>query len=58
MWKFLKQYLMPIYVSPLDLFLKQYDETHPRTKTQRKEVEKYRRQHQLRDEDQAEQAQD
>ena len=42
---------MPIYVSEIDAFMKQFDETHARTATQQKEVRKYRQLFQLRDED-------
>lgn len=38
------------YVTPIDQFLKQFDIEHPGlSKSQQKEVEKYRRIHQLRD---------
>lgn len=49
MWNFLKRYLMPIYVSPLDQFLQRFDASHPLTAVQQREMEKYRRLYQLRD---------
>ncbi len=51
MWKFLKQYFMPIYTSALDQFLQHYDETHSASDTQQKERKKYRRLYQLRDQE-------
>ena len=54
MWQFLKQYFMPEFVSELDQFLQHFDETHPDSAAQQKEVEKYRRLYKLRDEDQQE----
>lgn len=49
MWNFLKRYLMPIYVSPLDQFLQRFDASHLPTAVQKKEIEKYRRLFALRD---------
>lgn len=51
MWKFIKQYFMPIYTSELDQFLQHFDETHAASATQQKELEKYRRLYQLRDQE-------
>jgi hypothetical protein len=51
MWNFLKRYLMPIYVSPLDQFLKRFDASHRPSAVQQKEIEKYRHLYQLRDQD-------
>jgi hypothetical protein len=40
MWKFLKQYFMPEYTSPLDQFLQDYGKTCPQpSESQRKEKE-------------------
>ena len=48
-WQALKQYFMPIYVSKLDQFLQHFDATHPPSAVQQKEIDKYRRLDQLRD---------
>ncbi len=49
MWRFLKQYFMPIYLSEIDQFLLHFDATHKPSASQQKEIEKYRRLYQLRD---------
>ena len=49
MWQFLKQYFMPIYVSKLDQFLQHFDATHVPSAVQQKEMAKYSRLYQLRD---------
>jgi hypothetical protein len=49
MWKLLKQYFMPEYVSELDQFLEHFDETHEDSPVQKKEQEKYQRLYKLRD---------
>jgi hypothetical protein len=55
MWKWIKKYFMPEYVSAVDRFLDDFDEKHPReSKSQRKEKEKFRRIYKLRDHVQAE----
>lgn len=54
MWQLLKQYFMPEYTSKLDQFLQDFDKTHPRSITQQKESEKYRRLYRLRDLDKPE----
>ena len=37
------------YVSPIDKFLRQYDQTHDKSISQMKEIEKYQRISELRD---------
>ncbi|HSW71425.1 MAG TPA: CBU_0585 family protein [Gammaproteobacteria bacterium] len=54
MLEFLKRYFMPIYVSPLDQFLAHFDATHPPTPVQQREIDKYRRLYQSRDQSSAE----
>lgn len=54
MWKLLKQYFMPEYVSELDQFLLHFDETHSDSASQEKEIEKYQRLYKLRDHDKTE----
>lgn len=50
MWKFLKEYFMPKYVSELDQFLQAFDRAHPElSASQRRERDKYRHLYQLRD---------
>lgn len=51
MWNFLKRYFMPIYVSPLDQFLQRFDASHRPSAVQQKEIAKYRRLYQLRDQE-------
>lgn len=50
MWKFLKQYLMPIFTSETDKFLEAYDKAHPeRSKSQLKEEARFKEIYKLRD---------
>jgi|GEM_PF-6676513 len=51
MWKWIKDYFMPQYVSELDKFMQDFDRTHPQSEVQRKETEKYRRLSQKRDQE-------
>ena len=50
MWKLLRQYFMPIYISDIDLFLQNYDQHHPQlSQAQRKEYNYYQNIYYLRD---------
>lgn len=50
MWKWLRKYFMPEYVSEIDQFLESYDVAHPDlSASQRRERDKYRHIYRLRD---------
>lgn len=54
MWKLLKKYFMPEYVSELDQFLQDFNRKNPDlSKSQRDERDKYCRINQLRDGEQS-----
>ncbi len=56
MWKLIKKYFMPEYISQLDRFLYEFDKNHRvESKSQRKEKEKFCRIYNLRDNVQPEQ---